>query len=218
MAGTATRNLRFLAQLCGDEALANCALVTGMWDLISAQVGAERENELRTKDAFFKPMLSHGATLFRHNNTLESAQKVIRGLLKKTPMPLEIQRELVDEKKRVFETKAGDALLGEIAELERKHQEELKRLEEELAEVQQQQDEEAQQEIEEARRELLEQTQRLEQERAKIRSASMTAIVHQSQPQPQPQPQVNKLAQLWISFRRFFRPYIPCISSESVMD
>lgn len=209
MAGSATRNLRFFAQLCGDEALGNCAITTNMWSLVSPQVGGEREQELKSKDNFFKPMLSQGASLFRHDNTIESAHKVIQHLLHKTPMVLTIQRELVDEKKRVFETKAGAALLGEIAELEKKHQEELRKLDEEMAEVMGQHDEEARLEIEEAKRELFEQQKKLEEERAKIRNASITT----TEPQPLPQ-EGGRIAKIWRSFRRFFRRFVPCLPSD----
>lgn len=209
MAGSATRNLRFFAQLCGDEALSNCAIVTNMWGLVSRQVGAEREQELKSKDAFFKPMLAQGATLFQHHNTVDDAHKVIQHLLQKTPLVLAIQRELVDEKKRVFETKAGDTLLGEIAELERKHQEELRKLDEEMAEVMQQHDEEAKQEIEEARRELLENQKKLAAEEAKIRNASTTT------PEPQAQPTTTRPTPgLWDKIFRLFRRFVPCLPSD----
>lgn len=174
MAGSATRNLRFFAHLCGDEALPNCAITTNMWGLVSPQVGEERERELSSKDNFFKPMLGpHKAALFRHNNTVESAHKVTRHLIQKTPTVLAIQRELVDEHKHIYETKAGDTLLGEIAELERKHQEELRKLEEELADVMAQQDEESRLEIEDAQREIAKDQKRLEEERARIQTAEI---------------------------------------------
>ncbi|CAL1717180.1 unnamed protein product [Somion occarium] len=203
MAGSAMRNLRFFRQLCGDDALTNCAVVTSMWDSVSPQVGAEREEELKSKENFFKPILDSGATLFRHDNTIESTHQIIRPLIHKAPIALAIQRELVDEGKRVFETSAGNTLLGEIAALEKKHQEELQRLEVEMAEVMEQHDEETQREIEEAKQELLETQHRLEQERERILNATSTAK------------RQTKSNSFFHFLRLFFRPFWCCIRNPT---
>ncbi|KAL4243305.1 hypothetical protein ABKN59_011304 [Abortiporus biennis] len=158
MAGSALRNFQFFRELCGEHALKNSNIVTNMWNVIpdDRKVVAEaREEELKTGDMFFGPVLSKGARLFRHDNTIEAGQKILRSIIgNSNPVPLAIQKELVDDKKTVVETKAGDVLLGEFAELERKHREEMKELMEQLEEAKKEKDEDGVEELEEARKEL----------------------------------------------------------------
>ncbi|KAI0071420.1 hypothetical protein K474DRAFT_1669018 [Panus rudis PR-1116 ss-1] len=192
MAGSAMRNFRFFQDLCGDGALANCAIVTNMWNSISKELAEARETELKSKPQFFRPALEKGAKLFRHDNTTQSAHTIISSLLSKPPVVLALQRELVDERKRIFETVAGATLLGEMAEQERKHQEELQKLQEELQEAQEQQDEESKREIEEARQELLEAQKRLQEEKQRLMTAQVTLPVTSQQPKPTKAPAVSK--------------------------
>lgn len=175
MAGTAMRNFRFFQHLCGEETLKNCAIVTNMWDQIKSNDGEARETELFSKDIFFKPAVDNGAKRLRHDNTVESAHKIIRQFLENTPTPLAIQRELVDEKKRVFETVAGETLLGEFAALAKKQQEELDELKRELEEAQRERDETSRQEIEEALAKLQAEQKKLAGEQAKIVKAPTNA-------------------------------------------
>ena len=120
MSGTATRNLRFFQDLCGQDVLCNGVIVTNMWGSVDPTVGAAREQELKSKDLFFKPALQAGARVLRHDNTVASAHRIVRHLLAATPRPLRLQRELVDEGRRVFQTAAGETLLQELALLEQR--------------------------------------------------------------------------------------------------
>ena len=78
-----------------------------MWSRVKPEVGKEREAQLMSKDIFFKPALDNGARMVRHGNTVPSAQGIIRLLIDNRPLPLQIQRELVDENKDLVETRAG---------------------------------------------------------------------------------------------------------------
>ena len=117
-----------LRELCGDGALKNVILVTNMWGKAPVDVGEAREKQLTTN--FFRPALDKGAQLARHNNTVQSAHDIIRHIMKYQPIALQIQRELVDERKHIVGTSACKAVNKERNEQLRRHQVELKAIKE----------------------------------------------------------------------------------------
>ena len=99
-------------KLCGDSALKNAILVTNMWEDVPEGVGEAREQELITN--FFKPALDEGAQYACYHNTAESAHDIIRHIMKNTLIPLQIERELVDERMDIANTAAGKELTGQF--------------------------------------------------------------------------------------------------------
>lgn len=93
-------------KLCGDEALKNVILCTTMWSSVSPEVGAEREEVLRTM--FWKDLIDRGASAVRFDGTRIDALNILSRLmfLRNAPL-LQIQRQLADEGKSVKETTAG---------------------------------------------------------------------------------------------------------------
>ena len=130
---TSARNFEMFRQLCGDDSLKNVVLVTNMWGKVIREVGEAREKELTT--TFFKHVLEQGAQLARHHNTIESAHDIIRLIMKNSPTPLQIQRELVDEGRDVINTSAGETINKELNEQMGKHQAELKAVQEEIVQA-----------------------------------------------------------------------------------
>lgn len=182
MSGTATRNLHFFQDLCGTDALMNAIIVTNMWGLVDSAVGNAREQELKSKDAFFKPAVSAGTKVLRHDNTASSAHRIVREMLHNTPRPFRLQRELVDEGRRVFETAAGETLLQELAQLEQRHAQEMRELEAEFQDAVKRKDEEARQEIEEAQRKVeTEQAKLAEQKKRLMEFQLLEAQLMQSE-------------------------------------
>ncbi|KAF9563217.1 hypothetical protein CPC08DRAFT_335459 [Agrocybe pediades] len=132
MSGIATRNFKLFRELCGESTLKNVVILTNMWGEVSLEVGEARENELKTQDLFFKPVLEKGAQILRHDNTRETAHNILRHLTENLPMPLQIQREMVDQKKDISQTAAGAELNKELMLQIQKHKEEMKRIQEEM--------------------------------------------------------------------------------------
>jgi polyhydroxyalkanoate synthesis regulator protein len=132
MGGTSTRNFKMFRKLCGDTTLRNVIIVTNRWGEVSTQVGEAREAELIREDDFFKPVLDKGARMARHENTIPSAEKIIRLILKNNPLPLQIQMELVKEGKDISETSAGEELTRELNAQIKKYKEEVRTLREEM--------------------------------------------------------------------------------------
>ena len=135
-------------KLCGDNTLRNVVIVTNMWGEVDPQVGNAREAELIREDIFFKPVLDKGARIARNENTVPSAQNIIRLVLDNHPLPLRIQEELVDERKDLSETGAGEELNRELNAQIRKHQQEMRALKEEMQRAIRDKDEETRRELE----------------------------------------------------------------------
>lgn len=126
MSGTSLKNLSMFRKLCGSESLKNVVIVTTKWDAVPIETGELREQDLMNK--FLQPMLTLGAQQARHNNTLVSAQDVLRKVLGNRGLALKLQNELVDEKKTLGETEAGAAVGDDIDKLRAKYENEKEEL------------------------------------------------------------------------------------------
>lgn len=165
MGGISTRNFKMFRQLCGADALQNVAIVTNMWGSVSEEVGEAREQELASKEHFFKPVLDKGAKFLRHHNTLDSAHIILRHLITNRPMALRIQREIVDEHKDLCDTAAGGEIGREFREQEKRHREEMKNVREEMQAAMKERDEET-------RKEMAAEYQKLQAEMVKVQTES----------------------------------------------
>ena len=170
MGGSQTRNFRMFQNLCGDSALENVVIVTNMWGGVEPEVGDAREAELMGEDIFFKPVLEKGARMARHENTIPSAEAIIRPLVDNQPLPLQIQTELVNERKDIVETSAGQELNRELNGQIRKHQEDIRVLTEELEQATREKDEETKNELEIETRRMHEEIRRFEDEARRLAS------------------------------------------------
>ena len=148
--------------MCGDQALQNVVIVTNMWGRVTPEVGGSREEELASN--FFKPGLDKGAVLRRHDNTADSAHSIIREILGKEPVTLQIQQEIADQWKRIEETAAGKELLRELDEHVDKRLRQLRELQEMLNQTK------ADDEV--TRRELRQEVLRLREELATLSGIS----------------------------------------------
>jgi flagellar biosynthesis GTPase FlhF len=157
-------------KLCGDNTLQNVVIVTNMWGEVDPQVGNDREAELMSEGIFFKPVLDKGARMARHQNTVPSAEDIIRLILDNHPLPLRIQEELVDERKDISETGAGEELNREIkAQIER-HQEEIRVLREEMERAIREKDEETRKELEIEMRRMQKEVERFRNDARRLES------------------------------------------------
>jgi hypothetical protein len=128
--GTAVKSFKTLLAMCGDKALRNVSIVTNMWGKVTPEVGISREEELAS--SFFKPALDKRAQLLRHSDTIESAHEIIRTVLENQRVTLQIQEEMVNQRKKVSETAAGKELRRELDEQAGKRLVQLRELQEML--------------------------------------------------------------------------------------
>jgi len=153
--GIAGRNFKIFRELCGETSLKNVVLATNMWGEVSHDVGEARERELASN--FLKPALDKDAQLVRHHNTKQSAHDVIRRIMNNHPVVLQIQRELVDQRKDITKTAAGEAVDTKLAEEAKRHEADLKKAQEDKARALRQKEEEAKRKMEEEKRKQEEQ-------------------------------------------------------------
>jgi hypothetical protein len=132
MSGISTRNFKMFRQLCGDSTLKNVVIVTNMWGEVSKEIGIARESELANNDKFFKPVLEKGAQMLRHDNNAESVRNILRTIIHNHPLSLQIQREMVDQKKDISQTAAGAELNRDLLLQREKHEQEMKQLRDEM--------------------------------------------------------------------------------------
>ncbi|KAI0789961.1 P-loop containing nucleoside triphosphate hydrolase protein [Abortiporus biennis] len=140
--GVSQRNFRMFRELCGEDALRNVLIVTTMWGLVQREKGEAREQELIS------------ARMVRHYNNMQTAQNIIFMMLNNRPMALQIQKEIIDEKKDISETAAGVELDQELAALARKHREELASIQRDMEQALKEKDEEIRKELEEYHKEV----------------------------------------------------------------
>ena len=127
-----------------------------MWGDVNPELGEAREAELKADDDFFKPALDEGAKITRHDNSSPSAERIIRLLLDQESLPLCIQRELVDEKKEITDTSAGQELNRDLNEQMEKHKREIQELRNEIKQAIGDKDEKSRRELENQVRRMLE--------------------------------------------------------------
>jgi uncharacterized protein Yka (UPF0111/DUF47 family) len=164
MGASSRRNFVMFQKLCGPAFLANVVLATTRWSEVNPAVGEARENELKTKAAFFKSIIDMGSPVMRYENSFESARNILGHLVGKTPLPLLIQREIAEELKTVSETAAGLELHREILEQAKRHEEEMCVLLEEIDELEKEHDEIGTKNLDTEVRELRDRMMRLQEE------------------------------------------------------
>ena len=129
------RNLNMFRKLCGPDPMENIILTTSFWGKVTKEEGLAKETELRTNPDFWAEMIEEGAKTARFENTRESGLSLIESLIPQGKIALQIQREMCDEGVPLAETKAGEHVNEEIAEMSRKHAEEMQKLQQELQEA-----------------------------------------------------------------------------------
>jgi hypothetical protein len=166
--GISVRNFKMFRKLCGESTLKNVVIVTNMWGRVENDVGEAREKELA--EVYFRIALEKGAQLARHHNTTHSAQEIIRRIMKNDPASLLIQRELVDERKDIKHTAAGEAVNEELNELIRRHEAEMIALREEMRIALEEKDEWMKNALEEETRKI-----KIQMAKMKMESEAMAA-------------------------------------------
>lgn len=175
MTGSARKNLLMFSKLCGEEALSKIILATTMWENVDPADGALREKQLTETRDFWGFMCEKGSRILRHYNNKKSAMKILKIFAdnKMQKVTLDVQRELVEGRKTLNETRVGKELDSAFATEREKLKQELKQLEGELKETIKGQNEEMAELIresqQEVRREMEEQIRQLQRDRHELK-------------------------------------------------
>jgi hypothetical protein len=136
LGGAAMKNLSVFKELCGDDAFSSVVLATTWWDAVDLAIGKQREKELTTTELFWMRMLKRGSKLFRQDNGVQSARKIVDYLVdRKLLVTLKIQEELVTEKKTLDQTGAGLEIGAQLNAQSKAFEDNLKRIREDLADA-----------------------------------------------------------------------------------
>lgn len=169
MQGSAKKNLLMFKKLCGDDALRKVVLTTTMWDKIPHDEGVDREQQLSGTPEFWGFMISKGSTVYRHDNTVESAIRIINVLAHdNSTVTLDLQSQMVNQKQALNETAAGRELESELIKERQKWAAELLDAQKQMEEAIRLRDKESEQALREIKDEFIAQMRRLELENKQL--------------------------------------------------
>ena len=129
MEGSSLLNLTVMQKICGSETLENVVLASTFWDLVEEDSGVQRENELCQTPQFWGGMKRNGSRVIRIQDYAQS-KDVLLQLAGKREVALQIQREIVEDEKKLSDTAAGQELNQELASLQEEHQQQKRAMEE----------------------------------------------------------------------------------------
>jgi hypothetical protein len=113
--GSERRRTRLFEKVCGPNAYQNIVIATTMWSAIeSEEIGNERMTERAREMSFWGAMVEQGARVTKHDNTPQSAQEILRMLIHKQVVPLQMQEELARNGGSIGETSAGQQLDADL--------------------------------------------------------------------------------------------------------
>lgn len=178
MHGSARRNLMTFRKLCGPDALKKVMLVTTMWDLVRKEEGEARETELLGMEDFWGWMMEKGSSFDRHYNTEDSAQKIVHKLANRSTngVVVDLQRQLVDEKRTLGETSAGREVESELLKQKERWKQERREIEEDLQAAIQRRDLEAEEAMRAEREKNAREIRRVDEQMLGLRSTIETLL------------------------------------------
>lgn len=115
--GQERKRTRLFEKICGENAYRNVVIATTFWGEIGDKAkGIAREKERIQNDGFWGQLVKKGARTARHENNKESALDVVRMLLDKPKVALQMQQEMAANGGRFGDTSAGLELNKELNE------------------------------------------------------------------------------------------------------
>jgi hypothetical protein len=159
-------------QLCGPDAFSRVILVTTMWinEVAPARRNVQELRQQELQDRYWTSMIKRGSSVEKYDNTAKSAWLILHKVADNaSPVVLQVQREIVDDKLGWNQTGVGRLANEAILELQVKMRNDIESLNGTL---------EAARESDRLRREELE--RQLEASREKVRDASNREKVQQA--------------------------------------
>jgi hypothetical protein len=133
--GSEARRTRLFRKICGENAFGNVVIGTTMWSKTNTSDGLRQVEQRKKSGDFWANLVTKGARLEEHQDTTESAHRIIRLLLDKTKVPLQHQEELSQAGGRVSGTSAARQLYEDIGLASSQKQEQLDKIFEEMRKI-----------------------------------------------------------------------------------
>ncbi|KAK6222938.1 hypothetical protein LQW54_000749 [Pestalotiopsis sp. IQ-011] len=116
--GNEMKRTKLFKLLLGEDAYSRVVIGTTMWDDLGDVARGTRQQEQRMKDgSIWGDMINHGASVIKHENTRESALRIVDKILEfPSPIEIQLQAELRENGGNLAETSAArevDRCLGE---------------------------------------------------------------------------------------------------------
>ncbi|KAL8738936.1 MAG: hypothetical protein Q9181_000348 [Wetmoreana brouardii] len=129
--GNENRRLRLFKKICGPQAYSHVIIGTTMWSELSSSTDGRSRIESR-KESYWDDMIAGGAKVEDHDNTQVKAIEIIKHLIDKSTIVLQLQRELRETNGIIGHTSAGRQLLNDMGEDHQKVMQELEELRNEV--------------------------------------------------------------------------------------
>ena len=169
MQGSAKKNLLMFKKLCGDDALRKVVLTTSMWDKVPHREAEDREQQLVNTQEFWGFMVSKGSKVYRHNNTIESAIRILNEFTHdNTTVTLDLQNQMVNQNQTLNETAAGRELESELIKERQRWATELKETQKQMREAIRLKHKESEQALREIKDDYTTRIQRLERDNKQL--------------------------------------------------
>jgi hypothetical protein len=134
--GSEVRRTRLFRQICGQDTFGNVVIETTMWSkLKDRNDGLKRVEQRKKSGDFWANLVTKGARLEEHQDTTESAHRIIRKLMDKSKKPLQLQEELAKAGGRVSGTSAAKQLYEDVSMVSSEKQEKLDQILEEMRSI-----------------------------------------------------------------------------------
>ena len=124
---SAIKTFEIFKKVVGPDALKNVLLITSRWAEVDQATGSDRERQLKEK--FWAYMIARGSNMSRFHGDRDSAVALASQLICKDTVILGLQKELVDQGKKLDETVAGFYVSDNLEKLEQQYEQELQALE-----------------------------------------------------------------------------------------
>ena len=169
MARPAVTILKMLQLLCGDDCLPSVVLVTTMWSdqTQTQELTAQdaREADLKRNSKYWGDLIHKGATTARYDGTYSSALDIVSQLERRSPIVLDIQRQMVYEGCTLMQTAAGRYLDEEFLAKEKELQLQLDAVRNDLVKAKREKDGILERDMETRRADMMRTRAQLEEER-----------------------------------------------------
>ena len=161
--GSEKKRTRLFKTIMGENAYQRVVIATTMWNQLSEAEATVRQNQRKIRADVWGDMVSRGTRVVRHGDNVESATGIVQLLAQfKTPVTLQIQKELLVSGGRVARTSEGRQLDEDLGTEVAKLREEIEALRI------------AREDISNENRDLRDKIARLEQDRDKLQRSNVS--------------------------------------------
>lgn len=114
ISSTAAKTVHILKKICGVQTFGNIFVTTVMWSRVSLSDGISREMHFCQRNDLWAPMIAAGSTLCQFAENRDEAEDIVKKLLRKPPVVLQLQEEVAVLQKPIEDTKAGATILNYV--------------------------------------------------------------------------------------------------------